>query len=107
MKLVLGTFARGGIEALWGSDLSAGVRTALRDFAKRERSGRAKRVDWRSLRMLGDAGLNLELSVDSETEKALERGAREYGGVTVEDLAAHAVLAYLADCDAQLTASSR
>ena len=107
MKLVLGTFARGGIEALWGSDLSAGVRTALRDFAGRERSGRAKRVDSRCLRTLGGAGLGLELCVDSETEEALQRGALKYGGVTVEELAAHAVLAYLADRDAQLTASSR
>lgn len=107
MKLVLGTFARDGIEALWGSDLSAGVRTALRDFAKRERSGRAKRVDWRRVRQLGGAGSDFELSIDGETEEALELKAREHGGITVEELAAHAVLAYLADCDCQPAVSSR
>ena len=107
MKLVLGTFARDGIEALWGSDLSAGVRTALRRYAGHERSGRAKRVDWRCVRQLGDDGVDLELSLDSETEEALELKAREYGGITVEELAAHAVLAYLADCDCQPAVSSR
>ena len=50
---------------------------------------------------------NLELSLDSETEEALELKAREYGGITVEELAAHAVLAYLADCDCQPAVSSR
>lgn len=107
MKLVLGTFARDGIEALWGSDLSAGVRGALRHYTARENSAVAGCLDRGWLQKLGEDGVDLELSLDSATEKALERRAREYGGVTVEELATHAVLAYLADSDAQLTASAR
>ncbi|HKI66425.1 MAG TPA: hypothetical protein VJ989_04085 [Solirubrobacterales bacterium] len=99
MKLVLGTFARDGIEALWGSDLPGGVRRALRRYAARENSGVAGCLDRGWLQKLGDDGVDLELSLDSETEKALERKAREYSGVTVEELAAHAVLVYLADLD--------
>jgi len=107
MKLVLGTFARDGIEALLGSDLSAGVRRALRHYTARENSAVAGCLDRGWFRTPGEGGSDLELSLDSETEQALERRAREYGGVTVEELAAHAVLAYLADRDAQLTASLR
>lgn len=107
MKLALGTFARGGIEAFSGDDLSAGVRKALNHYAGRERYGLPKRPDRPLLRTLADDGLDVELSVDSETEAALERKAREHGGITAEELAAHAVLVYLADRDAQLMASTR
>jgi hypothetical protein len=107
MKLVLGTFARGGIEAFSGRDLSEGVQMALRHYAGRQRRDLPKRPDRPLLRTLGEEGLSFELAVDSETEKTLECRAREYGGVSVEELATHAVLVYLADCDAQLTASTR
>lgn len=100
MRLVLGTFARGGIEAISGGDLSDGVRAALRRYATRERSGWAKRVDRHCLRRPGATGPGMELTVDPKTERALERRAREYGGVAVEELAAHAVLVYLAEADA-------
>ena len=99
MKLVLGTFARDGIEALWGSDLSAGVRRALHDYTAREHSAVAGCLDRGWLQRLGDDGVDLELSLDSETQEALERRAREHGGVTVAELAVHAVLAYLAEAD--------
>lgn len=101
MKLVLGTFARGGIEAFSGSDLSAGVQKALRHYAGRERRGLSERPDRPLLRTLGEEGLSFELSVDSAIEEALERKAREYGGITAEQLATHAVLVYLAERDAR------
>lgn len=107
MELVLGTFARGGIEALWGCDLATGARTAIRQYARHERSGQPKCLDGRRLGALRAAGLSIELSIDRETEETLERRAREHGGITVEELAAHAVLVYLADRDAQPTASAR
>jgi hypothetical protein len=110
MKLVLGTFARGGIEAISGSDISAGVRRALRHFARRELQGLSRPLDRRRLVELGSDGFDLELAVDSETEEALERKAREHGGITVEQLAGHAVLVYLSDRDAEAAqpmASSR
>lgn len=99
MKLVLGTFARDGIEALLGSDQSAGVRRALHDYTAGKNSPVVGCLDRGWLQMLGDDRIDLELSLDSETEQALERKAREHGGVTVEELAVHAVLAYLAEAD--------
>lgn len=107
MKLVLGTFAREGIEALSGRDLSAGVRRALAHYTAREGHGLAECLGRGWLRALGEDGEDLELSVDGATQEALERRAREYGGIGVEELAAHAVLVYLADRDAQLTTSAR
>jgi hypothetical protein len=107
MKLVLGTFARTGIEAVVGRNLAAGVRTALRHYAGRERSvAMEELLDRVCLERLGHVGTGIELVLDAETEEALERRAREHGG-TVEQLAAHAVLAYLADRDAQPAVSSR
>ncbi len=107
MKLLLGTFARAGIEAVGGRDLAAGVRTALRHYARREDSvATGELFDRASLERLGHVGTGIELVLDAETEEALERRAREYGG-TVEQLATHAVLVYLADRDVQLGVSSR
>jgi hypothetical protein len=109
MKLVLGKFALNGIEALLGRDLPAGLQTALRHYVKRERPAAAlEALERRFLAQTAErGGHHLELALDVDTEEALERRAREYGGITVEQLAAHAVLAYLADRDAQPVASSR
>lgn len=97
MKLVLGTFARGGLEAIWGRDLSAGVRTALRRYAREPRG--SDPVDLRGARGLGDSGVEFELPLDGATEAALALSARELG-VTVERMAAHAVLVYLTESEA-------
>lgn len=107
MRLVLGTFARTGIEAVLGRDLATGVRTALRHYADRERSATAELFDRGCLQTLGRNGADVELALDIDTEEALRRRAREHGGITMEQLAAHAVLVYLADRDAQPTANSR
>lgn len=106
MKLVLGKFALTGIEALSGRDLPAGLQRALRHYVSRERSTVALgELERRFLEQQVKCGDHLELALDTEIEEALERRAHEQGGVTVEQLAAHAVLAYLADRDAQPAAS--
>lgn len=98
MRLVLGTFARSGIEGLLGRELPAGVRTALRHYA------RGGGPDGASPQLvcghrLGRDGVGVDLDVDAETADALERRRRESDGVSMEQLTAHAVLAYLADLD--------
>ena len=101
MKVALNTFARSGIEARSGCDLVAGVQTALRDYAQCLRSGR-KVPEFPRFLHEGSATrpeVNLELSVDPEVEQALEQEARESEGLSVEQLASHAVLVYLADLD--------
>src|SRR5262249_52003623 len=101
MKIALGTFARSSIETHMGGDVTAGVQVALRHYARRLSSG-WKPPDFPSFRReasLRRSDTALELTVDPEVEEALEREARACSGVSVEQLAAHAVLVYLADMD--------
>jgi len=101
MRVVLGTFACTGIEAFLGRDIAAGVQAALRHYTRRSR------VDARGARVLAPlsepalagSGADLELSVDPEVEAALEREASASGGMSVDQVVAHAVLVYLADLD--------
>jgi hypothetical protein len=102
MKVVLNTFACGGIEAFSGPDIEAGVRKALRHYTQGK--GSSDRVPPDFPRCFGTlevgcSGADLELAVDPEVRAALERKAREVDGLSVEQIAAHAVLAYLADLD--------
>jgi hypothetical protein len=105
MRLVLGTFARRGIEACSGGDIAAGVRAALRHYTS-EGGSRLKgsyRETPRFIRIPVNAGgrakAGVELSVDPDVQAVLEREARQSAGVSVEQIATHAVLAYLADLD--------
>ncbi len=98
MKVRLGKIAREGIEAHAEGDVDAVVRAALLRYtdlldsaepplspppfsAARRRSGRA-----------------LEFLLDPETQALLERQARS-ASASVEEVAAHAVLLYLAELD--------
>lgn len=103
MKIVVGPLARSGIEALLGGDIPAGVQAALGHYAE---SGARDELTpaGRALPCLLEhppsrVGAELELTLDPEVEAALERGARELGGLSTSQIAAHAVLAYLADLD--------
>lgn len=101
MKLTLGTFARSGIEAQLGGDIAAGVRAALRHYTQCSESGLGPPPlpRFRHEQRPALFGADLELAVEPEVQKALEHEARESQGVTVEQLATHAVLFYLADLD--------
>jgi hypothetical protein len=105
MRLVLGTFARSGIEACSGGDILAGVRAALRHYTS-EGGSRSKGPYRETPRFIGAranaggrAGAGVEISVDPDVQAVLEREARQSTGVSVEQIATHAVLAYLADLD--------
>lgn len=102
MRLVLGTFACSGIEAFLGRDIAAGVQAALRHYTLGKGSPDRKAREFPSFLgepSVGRSGVDLELAVDPEIQAELEREARESGGVSVEQIATHAVLVYLADLD--------
>ena len=101
MRVVLGKFARTGIETQLGADLDEGVRAALVHYTRRLKS------KWTPLappyfsrgQAYGGPAEEFELSVEAETEAALVGEARRHQ-VHVDEILAHAVLTYLADLDA-------
>lgn len=106
MKVVLSTFACNGIEAFLGRDIDAGVQAALRHYTRRKASSDRTRTAPAFPRFLSGSkddcsGADLELAVDPEIQAVLEREARESSGVSLEQVATHAVLVYLADLDRQ------
>ena len=100
MKIALGKFASSGIENHLGSDIPAGVRTATFHYVAQLRSGRPPMPFPRFLPNLrpSEPGVDVELTVDPETEALLEREARRQR-TTASELVAHAVLAYLAELE--------
>lgn len=101
MKITLGKIAKEGIEAHLeaGGDVEAVVRTALRRYTDLLDSAEPPLLPPPfSAGRKGPDGA-LELRLDAEMQDLLERQARD-GSVTVEELAAHAVLLYLAELDA-------
>ena len=100
MRVALGTFARKEIEARFGDDVAAGVREALKHYARRLESGRPP-VEFPRFRRGHQAeasAAKVELPVEPGIWETLEREARR-SGVSVEQLAVHAVFVYLADLD--------
>ena len=106
MKIAIGKFARKGISTCLGSDVAAAVRAALVDFTESldSDSPPTELPGW----LLGGEATEMddvvELSVDERTFDLLEREASRQG-VTVNGLATHSVLVYLAEFD-RLTSSS-
>ena len=100
MRVALGTFAREAIEARFGDDIAAGVAEALAHYARRLESGPtpAQFPRFRREQRAGTSGADFELSVSPEIQGTLEREARR-SGLSVEQLAVHAVFVYLADLD--------
>jgi hypothetical protein len=101
MRVALGKFACSGIEAQMGPDLSAGVHRALRHYVARLESGwlPPKYPDFlRFSSSPNPATADLELQLDAEAQATLQReGLRN--GTPIEQIAAHAVLVYLAYLD--------
>jgi hypothetical protein len=102
MKVVLSKFARSGIEAFSGCDMAAGVLAALRHYTQGEGSSGRRASDMPRFLMAPSEdrlGADLELAIDPEIRVVLEREARDSDGISVEQIANHAVLVYLADRD--------
>ncbi|MGB7684995.1 MAG: hypothetical protein WBL45_04355 [Solirubrobacterales bacterium] len=100
MKIALGKFASSGIETHLGPDIPAAVRTATFHYVAQLRSGRAPRAFPGFLPSLrpSEPGIEIEMTVDAETEALLDREALRQR-TTASELVAHAVLAYLAELE--------
>lgn len=101
VRFKLGKFAKEGIEARTGHDVTAGVQAALLYYADRVRSARPPVgpppfLD--ELRACGAVEV-VEPVVGPETEAVLKGEARRHS-TSVEELSTHAVLLYLAELDA-------
>lgn len=112
MRVALDIFARSGIETHLGQDLVGGVKAALRHYTRRLGCEDQDLPGFPRFRreLIPDPerrGTELELAVDPAVEAALAHEAREFPGVTVEQLAAHAVMVYLADMDRRDEASEQ
>jgi hypothetical protein len=104
MRVKLDIFARSGIETHLGEDLVGGVRAALRHYTRRLSCEAEELPPFPRFRRepIPDPerrGAEFELSIDPAVEAALVHEAEEFPGVTVEQMAAHAVMVYLADMD--------
>lgn len=108
MRVTLGPFAQSGIEFQLGTDLTETVETAIQHYAGKLRSGR-RPIPPPQVFSSGvstdfgtgtstPAGVDLELTLDSETEAMLRREAMRYG-TDVEAIAVHSVMVYLAELD--------
>jgi len=100
VKVLLGRFACNGIESYLDSDIASGVRAALSDFTARLESGRSPLgVPRAPLEAVSaEPAVAVDLSLDERTWQLLQREARRQD-TTVDQLAAHSVLLYLADLD--------
>jgi hypothetical protein len=100
MRVMIGKFARSGIEAHLGPDLAGGVQAALRHYWRRLRSGTTPIAMPRlaSEQRPDGAGACFELPVEQEIRLTLEREAARQA-TTVDRLLVHAILVYLSDLD--------
>jgi len=100
MQVVVGPFARQGIEDRLGPDLPAGLEIALLHYVGKLRSGRGAPSFPSFLQSTGIEGpvAEVELNVGPEVEEVLSSEA-ERQHTTVDRLAAHSVFLYLAELD--------
>jgi len=100
MRVSLGIFARQEIEAKLGSDIVAGVSTALRHYAKRLAGG-SEPIGLPPLALISGTratSADLELHLELEVEQSLAHEVHRQG-TSLEQLMTHAVFVYLADLD--------
>lgn len=98
VNVQLGELACRGLEGYFGCDLSSGVRKALVHYAYKLRVGRRPLTPPRFLGDPPPAQEVFDLTLDAETEAALDEEARKQH-VSVSRLAAHAVFVYLAELE--------
>jgi hypothetical protein len=100
MKVALGALACSGIETHLGSDIPAGVRTAMYHYTSKLKSGRPPLDPPRFLPDFPaeEPRLAFDLTIDAETEQMLEQEAARQG-TTLTAIASHAVLVLLAELD--------
>lgn len=94
----LGEIAYKGVEQHFCADVAGGVRRALVHYAYKLRVGRPPLAPPRFLPEQSPVHAEYELRLDAETEATLEQEALRQR-VSVEQLATHAVLVYLAELE--------
>lgn len=94
----LGELACQGVERHFCADVAGGVRRALVHYAYKLRVGRRPLPPPRFLPDQSPSHQEFELRLDAETEAILEQEALRQR-VSVEQLATHAVLVYLAELE--------
>jgi hypothetical protein len=98
VRVELGELACSGLEGHFGSDVKAGIRKAVLHYAYKLRVGRPPVAPPRFLEEASGHRQVFELTFDSQVEAVLRQEALKQR-VTVERLAAHAVLVYLAELE--------
>lgn len=98
VNVQLGELACRGLEGHFGPDLSNGVRKALLHYAYKLRVGRRPIAPPRFLGDPPPPRVELDLTLDSETEAVLGEEARKLH-VSLSRLAVHAVFVYLAELE--------
>lgn len=105
MKIALNTFARSALEARLGGDVASGVHVALWHYCTRLGGSSWQHPEFPRFLSHGaslGSGEEFELTLDPGIEAILERKARASDGVSLEQLAVHAVFIYLAEADRAL-----
>ena len=98
VSIELGKLACMGLEGHFGTDLSVGARKALLHYAYKLKAGRKPIAAPRFLAAAAPAEAKFELTLDRDTEAVLSQEAGRLR-ISTTQLAAHAVLVYLAELD--------
>lgn len=98
VSVELGKLACHGLEDYFGNDLTAGARKALLHYAYKVKAGRRPIAAPRFLKGTESPEAKVSLTLDRETEALLGQEARRLQ-ITTSNLAAHAVLVYLAELE--------
>jgi hypothetical protein len=98
IRVELGELACSGLEEHFCADLAGGTRRALIHYAYKLRVGRRPVAPPRFLGEQPPPTVQFELKLDPETEARLEQEAQRHR-VSLGQLAAHAVLNYLAELE--------
>lgn len=101
IRVTLGPFARSGVETYFGADVPAGVRSAIRHYARRlttERMPPAPPPRRRREACAGRDDVAVEVAIDAVDEATVAGQALRRGVGTCE-LIVHAVLVYLAELE--------
>lgn len=98
MRVALGEFACFCVASRFGADVGLGVQSAARYYSRKLASPAASSPRLRVPRRLEDPFLELDVPLDQEVVKRLEREARRRS-VDLQQLLNHAVFVYFADLD--------
>jgi len=106
LKIALGTFTCFCVEDRFGPNIAAGLRAALRNYARSLESSSPPIVfpQFARDRKTDTSAVEFDLDVEPEVEAALKREA-QMQAVRMDQLLTHAVFVFLAEAEEGLAAS--